>query len=248
MRRKSNRKNDELRKIKFIPNYLKYAEGSCFVEDGDTKVVCSVSIEKKVPFFLKGSGTGWLTAEYSMLPRATQKRNVRERTNGRISGRSQEIQRLIGRALRYMVDLKELGEITLYIDCDVIQADGGTRTASINAGAIALALALKKLTFKNHFEKEPIKGLVSAISVGIINGEQRLDLDFNEDSEAEVDLNIVENDKKELIEIQGAGEKRAFTMRELYDLILLAEKGIEKILKLQKEAITKGYEEFIKTI
>ncbi len=248
MKRKDNRKNNELREIRFTPNYLKYAEGSCLVEDGDTKVVCSVSVEKKVPFFLKGSGTGWLTAEYGMLPRATKKRNIRERTNGRISGRSQEIQRLIGRALRYMINLDEIGEITLYIDCDVIQADGGTRTASINAGAVALAIALKKLTFRNQFAKEPLTGLVSAISVGIINGVPMLDLDFEEDSEAEVDLNIVENEKKELIEIQGAGEKRAFTMRELYDLILLAEKGIEKILKLQKEAIEKGYEEFLQTI
>jgi len=248
LRRKFNRKRDELRKIKFIPNYLKYAEGSCFVEDGDTRVLCSVSIEKKVPFFLKGTGNGWLTAEYGMLPRATQKRNVRERTNGRISGRSQEIQRLIGRALRYMVDLKEIGEMTLYIDCDVIQADGGTRTAAINAGVVALALALKKLTFKNYFEKEPINGLVSAISVGIVNGEQMLDLDFTEDSEAEVDLNIVENEKREIVEIQGAGERRAFTLRELYDLILLAEKGIEEIIKYQKEAISRGYEEFLKAI
>jgi len=248
LKRKDNRKNNELREIRFTPNYLKYAEGSCLVEDGDTKVVCSVSVEKKVPFFLKGSGTGWLTAEYGMLPRATKKRNIRERTNGRISGRSQEIQRLIGRALRYMINLDEIGEITLYIDCDVIQADGGTRTASINAGAVALAIALKKLTFRNQFAKEPLTGLVSAISVGIINGVPMLDLDFEEDSEAEVDLNIVENEKKELIEIQGAGEKRAFTMRELYDLILLAEKGIEKILKLQKEAIEKGYEEFLQTI
>ncbi len=248
MKRKNNRKNNELREIKFTPNYLKYAEGSCLVEDGDTKVVCSVSVEKKVPFFLKGSGTGWLTAEYGMLPRATKKRNIRERTNGRISGRSQEIQRLIGRALRYMINLDEIGEITLYIDCDVIQADGGTRTASINAGAVALALALKKLTFKNRFAKEPLTGLVSAISVGIINGVPMLDLDFEEDSEAEVDLNIVENEKKELIEIQGAGERRAFTMRELYDLILLGEKGIEKILKFQKESIEKGYEEFLQTI
>jgi len=248
LKRKNNRKNNELREIKFTPNYLKYAEGSCLVEDGDTKVVCSVSVEKKVPFFLKGSGTGWLTAEYGMLPRATKKRNIRERTNGRISGRSQEIQRLIGRALRYMINLDEIGEITLYIDCDVIQADGGTRTASINAGAVALALALKKLTFKNRFAKEPLTGLVSAISVGIINGVPMLDLDFEEDSEAEVDLNIVENEKKELIEIQGAGERRAFTMRELYDLILLGEKGIEKILKFQKESIEKGYEEFLQTI
>jgi len=248
LKRKNNRKNNELREIKFTPNYLKYAEGSCLVEDGDTKVVCSVSVEKKVPFFLKGSGTGWLTAEYGMLPRATKKRNIRERTNGRISGRSQEIQRLIGRALRYMINLDEIGEITLYIDCDVIQADGGTRTASINAGAVALALALKKLTFKNRFAKEPLTGLVSAISVGIINGVPMLDLDFEEDSEAEVDLNIVENEKKELIEIQGAGERRAFTMRELYDLILLGEKGIEKILKFQKESIEKGYEEFLRTI
>jgi len=246
LKRKENRQNDEIREVKFIVDYLEHPLSSCLMETGGTKVLCSVFHENKVPAFLKGNGMGWITAEYGMLPGSTTKRTVRERTYGKIYGRNQEIQRLIGRALRAMIDLKKVGELTFYIDCDVIQADGGTRTASINAGAVALALAVKKLMFKSFFIKNPLIQTVSAISVGIVKGEKIIDLNFEEDSIADIDMNIVESGEDKIIEIQGTGERDFFSLKDLNELVLLSRKGISEIRTLQNEAIENGYEKFIK--
>jgi ribonuclease PH len=246
LKRKGNRKYDEIRGVKFLVDYLEHPLSSCLIETGNTKVLCSVFQENKVPPFLKGSGMGWITAEYGMLPGSTEKRTVRERNYGKIYGRNQEIQRLIGRALRAMIDLKKVGEITFYVDCDVIQADGGTRTASINAGAVALALAVRKLIFKSFFIKNPLIQIVSAISVGVVKGEKIIDLNFEEDSIADIDMNIVEADENKIIEIQGTGERDFFSLEDLQELVLLSQKGISEIRNLQKEAIENGYEKFIK--
>ncbi len=243
MRKERGKK--ELRKIVFIPNYLKHPDGSCFVQMGETRVICSAIVEEKVPPFLKGTGTGWITAEYGMLPGSTEKRTIREKVTGRITGRTHEIQRIIGRSLRAMIDLELLGERTIFVDCDVIQADGGTRTASVNAGAVAVHLAIKKLIFNNRIAKNPLKYLVAGISVGIVDGELLLDLDYEEDSRADVDLNVFFTENEEIVEIQGTGENKTFTMRELFKLLLLAEEGTKKIFNLQREAIEKGYEKII---
>ena len=233
----NNRKFDELRPFKIIPNCNEFAEGSAYIEIGKTKIITTASIEEKVPSFLKGSGTGWITAEYSMLPRATEKRTLRESVTGRISGRTHEIQRLIGRSLRAVVDLETLGERTVFLDCDVLQADGGTRTASITASCVALALALKKLYDQGVIEKMPLRNLVAAVSVGIINGEKILDLDFNEDSQAEVDMNVVLTDDRKIIEVQVTAEKKPFERNELKELLDLAEKGIKELIKTQREVL-----------
>jgi len=237
--RANNRSFDELRPIKIKPDYLDFADGSAFIEIGKTKVVAAATIEKKVPPFLRNSGTGWITAEYSMLPRSTEKRNIRERTQHNISGRSQEIQRLIGRSLRAVTELSVLGENTIILDCDVLQADGGTRTASITAGCIALALALKKMMDKKIIDQMPLKYLVSGVSVGIVEGEVLLDLDYNEDSKAEIDMNVVGTEKGQLVELQATAEKNPFSRKELGTLLSLAHKGIIEITQVQKDVLKK---------
>lgn len=237
--RANNRLPDELRPIKIKPDYLDFADGSAYIEIGKTKVVAAATIEEKVPHFLKNSGSGWVTAEYSMLPRSTEKRNVRERGQSRLSGRNQEIQRLIGRSLRAVTELNILGEKTIILDCDVLQADGGTRTASITASCVALALSLKKMMEKNIIDQMPLKHLVSAVSVGIVKGEILLDLDYNEDANAEIDMNVVETEKGQLVEIQATAEKKPFSRKELSSLLSIANKGIKEIIQIQKEVLKK---------
>jgi len=230
--RSDGRRPDQLRKVNITLDYIKYAEGSCLIEFGDTKVICTASIEDKVPPFLKGTGQGWITAEYSMLPRATAQRTVREAARGKLTGRTQEIQRLIGRALRSGVDLTLLGEKTVWIDCDVIQADGGTRTAAITGAFVALYRALERVD-----KLSAVKSFIAAVSVGIVNGELLLDLNYEEDSVAEVDMNVVMNEKGEFAELQGTAEGRSFTKEELNGLLILAEKGIKELISKQKEAL-----------
>ena len=237
MSRDNGRNYDELRPVKFTRNYTKYAQGSVLVEMGETKVICTATIEDRVPPFLKNSGKGWITAEYSMLPSSTQGRKVRESSRGKVEGRTQEIQRLIGRALRSVVDLDALGERTLWIDCDVIQADGGTRTASITGAFVALVDALNKLKEEGHLEYIPVRNFVSAVSVGIIEGKPMLDLCYTEDSTAKVDMNIVMTDKGEFVEVQGTGEEAPFTRQDLMDLLSLGEKGNAELIKLQKNIL-----------
>ncbi|WP_373078190.1 ribonuclease PH [Fusobacterium varium] len=235
--REDGRKIDSLREIKITKDFNLYAEGSVLIEFGNTKVICTASVSEKVPPFMRGQGKGWLTAEYSMIPRATGERNQRESTKGKLSGRTMEIQRLIGRALRTAVDLDKLGERTITIDCDVIQADGGTRTTSISGGFIALALAVKKLMKERVLSVNPIVSNVAAISVGIVRGTPMLDLMYTEDSAAEVDMNVVMNGKGEFVEVQGTGEEATYTRKELNELIDLAEVGIKEIIRLQNEVI-----------
>ena len=235
--REDGRKVDSLREIKITKDFNLYAEGSVLIEFGNTKVICTASVSEKVPPFMRGQGKGWLTAEYSMIPRATGERNQRESAKGKLSGRTMEIQRLIGRALRTAVDLDKLGERTITIDCDVIQADGGTRTTSISGGFIALALAVKKLMKDRVLNVNPIVSNVAAISVGIVRGTPMLDLMYTEDSAAEVDMNVVMNGKGEVVEVQGTGEEATYTRKELNELIDLAEVGIKEIIRLQNEVI-----------
>lgn len=227
------RKNDEIRKVKITKDYLKHPDGSVLIEMGDTKVICSAMIEDKVPHFLRNSGKGWITAEYSMLPYSTHSRKIREASRGRIEGRTQEIQRLIGRTLRSVVDLEKLGEKTIWLDCDVIQADGGTRTASITGAFVALVLALEKM-FKTNL---PIKGFLSAVSVGVVEEEVLLDLCYKEDSSAKVDMNIVMTGEGEFVELQGTGEEAPFTIKELNEIVRLGEIGTKALIDIQKEAI-----------
>lgn len=235
--RPSGRACDELRKVVLTRNYACHAEGSVLVEFGRTKVLCAASFENTVPQFLKGAGKGWVTAEYGMLPRATNKRSRREAAQGRQGGRTHEIQRLIGRALRAVTDLKALGENTMVIDCDVIQADGGTRTAAITGGYVALADAVAKMLKQKRIKQRPLGAAVAAVSVGMRNGVALLDLDYAEDSTAEMDLNVVMNDRGELIEIQGAAEQRPFTFAELDQLLALARGGLERLFALQAAAL-----------
>ena len=232
--RADGRANDKIRDLKIIREYLKYPEGSVLVEMGDTKVICSVSVEDKVPPFLKNSGKGWITAEYSMLPRATHTRSIRESVTGRIGGRTHEIQRLIGRALRAIVNLDLIGERTLWIDCDVIQADGGTRTASITGGYVALVDALWNMKKKGMIEKIPLSDSVAAISVGIVEGEILLDLTYEEDSKAEVDMNFVITGKGQIVEVQGTAERAPFSKEQLDIMFKYAQKGIQEITRFQK--------------
>lgn len=235
--RSNGREHNSLRKVNIIKDYMKYAEGSCLIELGNTKVICTATMEEKVPPFLKDTGSGWITAEYSMLPRSSEVRIQRESSRGKIGGRTHEIQRLIGRSLRATVDLMSLKEKTLWIDCDVIQADGGTRTASITGGFVALALALKRLKMDEVINKVAIHDFVAATSVGILNGEPILDLTFEEDSNAEVDMNVVMMSGGKFIEVQGTAEKSPFAMDELKKLLALAEKGINELIAIQREAI-----------
>lgn len=231
------RKNDQMRHVKITRNYTKYAEGSVLIEVGDTKVICTASIEDKVPPFLKGTGEGWITCEYNMLPRATQVRKPRDISKLKIDGRTMEIQRLIGRALRSVVDLKAIGEKTIWIDCDVIQADGGTRTSSITGAFVALVDAVNKMHRNNPFEIYPIRNFVSAVSVGIIKDTKVLDLCYLEDSTAKVDMNIVMTDEGEFIEVQGTGEESPFSRKDLDELLAIAEKGIKQIIQIQKDIL-----------
>lgn len=235
--RSNNRQNNELRPIHFIRQYTKHAEGSVLVCFGDTKVLCTASIEAGVPRWLKGQGKGWLTAEYGMLPRATGTRTQREAARGKQSGRTQEIQRLIGRSLRAMLDLSKLGENTIYIDCDVIQADGGTRTASISGAAVALIDALEHLQRRKKLTQDPLLGLVAAVSVGVNQGRVLLDLDYAEDSTCDTDLNVVMTQAGGLIEIQGTAEEKPFTRNEADAMLDLAELGIGQIIEAQKQVL-----------
>lgn len=232
-----NRENNQLRPISFVRNFTKHAEGAVLVSYGDTKVLCTASIQTQVPRWLKGTGKGWITAEYGMLPRATHERTQREAAKGKQSGRTQEIQRLIGRSLRAMVDLEKLGENTIHIDCDVLQADGGTRTASITGAAVALVDALEKLQAAKKLKADPLVGLVAAVSVGIKNGEVLLDLNYSEDSSCDTDLNVVMTQKGEFIEIQGTAEEKPFTRAQVDEMLAIAEEGIKQLIAEQQAVL-----------
>lgn len=235
-----DRQNDQLRAVSFERNYTKHAEGSVLVSFGETKVLCTASVETGVPRWLKGQGKGWITAEYGMLPRATHTRNQREATHGKQSGRTQEIQRLIGRSLRAMVNLDKLGENTIYVDCDVIQADGGTRTASITGAAIAVIDAIENMQQrdgKKQLKTDPLLGLVAAVSVGIKDGEILLDLCYEEDSTCETDLNVVMTQKGEFIEIQGTAEEKPFNRTQVDNMLTMAEAGIAQLITLQQQTL-----------
>jgi ribonuclease PH len=231
------RKLDQARPIRITRSYTKYAEGSVLIETGETKVICTASIEDKVPAFLKGKGEGWITCEYNMIPRATQTRKPRDISRGKLDGRTMEIQRLIGRALRSVVDLKAIGERTIWIDCDVIQADGGTRTSSITGAFVALVDAVNRIHRQTPFAVYPIREFVSAVSVGVVNGEKMVDLCYEEDSKAKVDMNIIMTDAGEFVEIQGTGEESPFSRSELNDLLALGEKGIKQVIQVQKDTL-----------
>ncbi|MFZ9610877.1 MAG: ribonuclease PH [Methylococcales bacterium] len=235
--RPSGRNPDQLRDIKFTCGYTKHAEGSVLVEFGDTRVLCTASVDKSVPRFLKGKGEGWVTAEYGMLPRSTHSRMGREAAHGKQGGRTLEIQRLIGRSLRAAVDLKALGEHTITIDCDVLQADGGTRTASITGGFVALSIAIEKMLKSKLIKTNPLHGQVASVSVGIYNGEPVLDLDYAEDSNAETDMNVVMNDAGAFIEVQGTAEGHAFRKEEMDAMLELASCGIKYLLEKQQQAL-----------
>ncbi len=235
--RPSNRQPDTMREVRITRHYTKHAEGSVLVEFGDTRVLCNATVEDRVPPFLRGKGEGWVTAEYGMLPRSTTSRMGREATRGKQAGRTMEIQRLIGRSLRAVVDMKKLGERTITVDCDVIQADGGTRTASITGGFVALADALRSLRNSGQLDITPLTGRVASVSVGIYQGTPVLDLDYPEDCNAETDMNVVMNDKDQFIELQGTAEGHAFDQDELNAMLALAKKGISELLESQKEAL-----------
>jgi ribonuclease PH len=226
-----------LRTIVLTPNINKYAEGSVQVEFGDTKVICTASVEEKVPPFLKGKGTGWVTAEYSMLPRATDQRSQRESGRGGPSGRTHEIQRLIGRSLRAVTQFEKMGERTVYIDCDVIQADGGTRTASITGAYVALVLALRKVGEKKSLPSLPVSDYVAAVSVGVVGGIPMLDLDYSEDSKAEVDMNVVCTGDGRFIEVQGTAEHKPFTREQMNSMLGLATHGIKELITHQRRIL-----------
>lgn len=233
MARQDARTPDSIRKVKITRNYIRYAEGSCLIELGNTRVVCTATVEESVPSFLKGTGNGWVTAEYGMLPRSCLTRLQRDK----ISGRTYEIQRLIGRSLRAITRMQEMGERTIWIDCDVIEADGGTRTASITGGFIVLYDALNKIRRGGMISSLPIKDFVAAISVGMLNGELLLDLSYDEDSRADVDMNIVMTGSGEFIEIQGTSERRTFNKAQMDNLLELAKKGILELIDIQKSVL-----------
>ncbi|HRY12383.1 MAG TPA: ribonuclease PH [Syntrophomonadaceae bacterium] len=241
MTRPDNRQNDEMRPVRFTPGFTKNPDGSVLVQTGDTMVLCTAMVEAKVPPFLKGSGTGWVTAEYSLLPSSTETRTQREATRGKINGRTSEIQRLIGRSLRAVVDLPALGERTIWIDCDVLQADGGTRTASISGAFVALCLALMKLQAEGVIKELPIIDYVAAVSVGIVAGETVLDLEYIEDSRAEVDMNVVMTGRGNFVEVQGTAEGAPYSKAKLDEMLALAAKGIQEIFDLQANIIGKGF-------
>ncbi|WP_006786867.1 ribonuclease PH [Thiorhodospira sibirica] len=235
--RPSGRDPDALRPIRFTRHYTRHAEGSVLVEFGDTKVICTASLDERVPSFLKGKGRGWVTAEYGMLPRATGERTAREASRGRQNGRTLEIQRLIGRSLRAAVDLEKLGERQITVDCDVIQADGGTRTAAISGGFVALRDAISHLMQKKSLKKDPVYGMVAAVSVGIYKGVAVLDLDYAEDAGAETDMNVVMNEAGAFIEVQGTAEGHAFRKDELDAMLALAQKGVAEITQAQRAVL-----------
>lgn len=237
MERIDGRKNNETREIRITRNYIKHPQGSVLIECGGTKVICTAVIEDRVPSFLKGAGEGWITCEYGMLPGSTQTRKARESSRGKVDGRTAEIQRLIGRALRSIVDLKSLGEKTILIDCDVIQADGGTRTASITGAFIALVDAINSIDMVNRFNCYPIRNFVAAISVGIVKEEILLDLCYEEDSKAKVDMNVIMTDLNQYVEIQGTGEEGPFSKDEMSRLLASAEEGINKLISIQKQSL-----------
>ncbi|MEN6412768.1 MAG: ribonuclease PH [Veillonellales bacterium] len=236
MTRIDGRQKDEMRKVKITRNYLRYAEGSALIEVGNTKVICAATIEDRVPHFLKGSGEGWITAEYSLLPRSTQSRNPRESAKGKVTGRTHEIQRLIGRALRSVVDLKALGERTVWIDCDVIQADGGTRTASITGAFVALVDAVDTI-YSNSDKPFPVKDFLAAVSIGLLEEGIAMDLCYEEDSSAIVDMNVVMTGTGQFVEIQGTGEKRPFTKDQMEQMVGVAEQGVMSLIDYQKDIL-----------
>lgn len=233
----NGREANERRPMNLTVNVNKYAEGSVHIEVGDTKVICTATVEEKVPMFMKGQGKGWVTAEYSMLPRATHSRNQRESARGKQSGRTMEIQRLIGRALRSVVDLQALGERSITIDCDVLQADGGTRTTSITGAFVALALAVNKIVQKHSLPVFPITDYLASVSVGIVGQETLLDLNYEEDSKAKVDMNVVMTGQGQFVEVQGTGEENPFSREELNSMLELAEQGIHEMIQIQREAL-----------
>ncbi len=237
MRRLDGREKDHIRSVKITPGYQLFAEGSALIELGLTRVLCSATVEEKLPLFLKGGEKGWVTAEYSMLPRATVSRTSRDGSQGKISGRSQEIQRLIGRSLRAIVDLAALGPRTITVDCDVLQADGGTRTAAITGAYVALYQAISYLRNSGLIERMPLRSEVAATSAGIVNGEEVLDLTYEEDSRAEVDFNVVMTGKGEMVEVQGTAEGKPFSRKSMDSILDLTEKGIQQLLKVQREAV-----------
>jgi ribonuclease PH len=237
MGRPSGRAPDELRRVSFARRFTKHAEGSVLVEFGDTQVLCTASVEETIPPFLRGKGQGWVTAEYGMLPRSTHTRSAREAARGKQSGRTQEIQRLIGRSLRAIIDLKALGERTITLDCDVLQADGGTRTASITGGFVALAEACEALVRRGAIPASPLHGQIAAVSVGIVGGAPVLDLDYAEDSQAETDMNVVMNTGGGFVEVQGTAEGHAFRRHELDAMLNLAASGIGQLFALQTQAL-----------
>jgi ribonuclease PH len=234
MTRSGGRAPDQLRPIRITPGFISQAEGSVLIEVGKTRVICTATIEETVPLFLRGKGKGWITSEYSMIPRATNTRTPRESSLGKKSGRTQEIQRLIGRSLRAAIDLNRLGERTIWIDCDVIEADGGTRTASITGAFVALNQALRTLTVSGKLAEIPLLASVAAVSVGIVGGIPMLDLDYSEDSTADVDFNVVMTDRDEFVEVQGTAERNPFSLNVLSELLNLGRQGIRQLIQLQR--------------
>ncbi|MFZ5352535.1 MAG: ribonuclease PH [Bacillota bacterium] len=237
MQRIDGRGNDQIRPVKIIRNYLKHAEGSVLIEMGDTKVICTATVDDKVPPFVKGTGKGWITSEYGMLPRSTETRKPRESTKGKVDGRTMEIQRLIGRALRSVVKLEEMGEMSIYIDCDVIQADGGTRTASITGAFVAMVDAFNKLIKEEKLNTIPVHGYLAAVSVGVKDGEVILDLNYAEDSTCQVDMNLIMTDKGHLVEVQGTGEESPFSKEQMLEMLRLGEKGVMELISVQKSSL-----------
>ncbi len=238
--RPSGREPDELRPVVFTPDFTKHAEGSVLAEFGDTRVLCTASVEGRVPPWMRGAGRGWVTGEYGMLPRATHSRSGREAVRGKQGGRTQEIQRLIGRSLRAATDLEALGERTVTLDCDVLQADGGTRTAAISGAYVALQVAMQRLCKQNKLKTNPVHGQIAAVSVGVYDGVAVLDLDYAEDSQAETDMNVVMNEAGRFIEVQGTAEGHAFTREEFDAMLELASGGINTIIEAQNEAIARA--------
>lgn len=240
MTRIDGRRFDQMRKVKIKKDILKFAEGSCLIEIGNTQVICAASVEESVPPFLRGKGKGWVTSEYGMLPRSCRERIAREGTRGRPNGRTQEIQRLIGRSLRSIVDMSLLGERSLWIDCDVIQGDGGTRTASVTGSFVALSLALKKLQKEGVLTTLPVKDYLAAVSVGIVDGVLMVDLNYEEDSKADVDMNVIMTGSGRLVEVQGTAEAAPFTKKQLNQMLDLAAQATQKLIQLQKQAVKIG--------
>jgi len=235
--RKDGRSPVQMRPVRMTPGFISQAEGSVLIEVGRTRVICTASVEEVVPPFLKNQGKGWITSEYSMIPRATSTRTARESSTGKRSGRTQEIQRLIGRSLRTAIDLEKLGERTIWLDCDVIEADGGTRTASITGAFVAMSLAINKLRTGGAITQNPVRGFVAAVSVGIIGGVPMMDLNYVEDSSADVDFNLVMTDKDEFVEIQGTAERNPFSSSKLNELLDLGRQGVQQLIRLQRETL-----------